>query len=90
MELAFLPPCPPEPNPQEQAWGALKGRFFGNRFFKSIAGVVDSAAEGLRWLEAKAQFPASTGNQALICTGASCLYSVKAMPALAMQRLWQL
>ena len=59
MELAFLPPYSPELNPQEQVWDVLKERFFGNRFFRSIAGVVDAAVEGLRWLEARPDFVAS-------------------------------
>jgi transposase len=52
MELAFLPPYSPELNPQEQIWDELREKFFGNKFFRSLQDVIDSAVQGLQHLEA--------------------------------------
>ena len=43
-----MPAYSPELNPQEQVWGGLKGKFFGNRFFKGTEEVVDKAVGGCR------------------------------------------
>lgn len=51
MELAFLPPYSPDLNPQEQIWDELREKFFGNRLFRSLQAVIDTAAHGLRCLE---------------------------------------
>jgi transposase len=52
IELAFLPPYSPELNPQEQIWDELREKFFGNKLFKSLEAVVDTAVQGLQYLEA--------------------------------------
>ena len=58
-ELAYLPPRSPELNPQEQVWDELREKFFGNRFFRSIKGVMDRLVEGLRHIESSPQAVAS-------------------------------
>ena len=58
-ELAYLPPHSPELNPQEQVWDELREKFFGNRFFRSIKGVMDRLVEGLRHIESSPQAVAS-------------------------------
>jgi transposase len=52
MMLAFLPPCSPELNPQEQVWDELREKSLANRLFKSLDAVVDAAVGGLRRIEA--------------------------------------
>ena len=59
IELAYLPPHSPELNPQEQVWDELREKFFGNRFFRSIKGVMDRLVEGLRHIESSPQAVAS-------------------------------
>ena len=51
MELAFLPPYSPDLNPQEQVWDEIREKHFGNRLFKSLQAVIDTATQGLRHLE---------------------------------------
>lgn len=51
IELAFLPPYSPDLNPQEQIWDELREKFFGNKLFKTLQAVVDTAIKGLRFLE---------------------------------------
>jgi len=51
MKLAFLPPYSPELNPQEQIWDELREKYFGNRLFKNIETVIDTAVQGLQYLE---------------------------------------
>jgi transposase len=51
MELAFLPPYSPDLNPQEQIWDEIREKFFGNRLFKSLQAVIDTAVRGLQHLE---------------------------------------
>jgi len=51
IELAFLPPYSPELNPQEQIWDELREKFFGNKLFKTIKAVIDTAVKGLCFLE---------------------------------------
>ena len=51
IELAFLPPYCPDLNPQEQIWDELREKFFGNKLFKTLQGVIDAAVKGLRFLE---------------------------------------
>ena len=51
IELAFLPPYCPDLNPQEQIWDELREKFFGNKLFKTLQAVVDTAVKGLRFLE---------------------------------------
>ena len=51
IELAFLPPYSPDLNPQEQIWDELREKFFGNKLFKNLKAVVDTAVTGLRFLE---------------------------------------
>ena len=52
IELAFLPPYSPELNPQEQIWDELREKYFGNKLFKSLQAVIDTAVQGLQHLEA--------------------------------------
>ena len=51
MELAFLPPYSPDLNPQEQVWDELREKFFSNRLFQSLRAVMDTAVQGLQYLE---------------------------------------
>jgi len=51
IELAFLPPYSPDLNPQEQIWDELREKFFGNKLFKTLQAVVDTAVKGLLFLE---------------------------------------
>jgi len=51
IELAFLPPYSPDLNPQEQIWDELREKFFGNKLFKALQTVIDTAVKGLRVLE---------------------------------------
>ena len=51
IELAFLPPYCPDLNPQEQIWDELREKFFGNKLFKTLHAVIDTAVKGLRFLE---------------------------------------
>ena len=51
IELNFLPPYSPDLNPQEQIWDELREKFFGNKLFKTLQAVIDTAVMGLRFLE---------------------------------------
>jgi transposase len=51
VELAFLPPYCPDLNPQEQVWDELREKFFGNKLFKTLQAVIDTAVKGLLLLE---------------------------------------
>ena len=51
IELAYLPPYSPELNPEEQIWDELREKFFGNKLFKTLEHVMDTAAKGLQILE---------------------------------------
>ena len=51
IELAYLPPYSPELNPQEQIWDELREKFFGNRLFKTLEAVMDTAVMGLQIME---------------------------------------
>jgi transposase len=59
IELAFFPPYSPELNPQEQIWDDLREKYFGNKLFKSLQAVIDSAVQGLQHLEASPPIVAS-------------------------------
>jgi hypothetical protein len=52
MRPAFLPPCSPEPDPQERVWGGPREKSPANRLFRSLDAAVDAAVEGLRRIEA--------------------------------------
>jgi transposase len=52
IELAYLPPHSPEPDPQEQVWDELREKHFGNRLFKSMDALVDALVRALRCMEA--------------------------------------
>jgi hypothetical protein len=45
MESGFLPSHSPELNPEEQVWGELREKFFGNRLFNSMEEVEGAAAK---------------------------------------------
>ena len=51
IELAFLPPYSPNLNPQEQIWEELREKFFNNRLFQSLRAVMNTAVQGLQYLE---------------------------------------
>jgi len=51
IEIAYIPPYSPELNPQEQIWDELREKFFGNKLFKSLQAVMDTAVKGLQTLE---------------------------------------
>jgi len=51
IELAYLPPYSPELNPEEHIWDELREKFFGNKLFKTLKAVIDTAAKGLRIME---------------------------------------
>ncbi len=52
LRLLFLPPCSPEPDPQEHLWDGLREKHFHNRAFDSLGALEDQLAAGLRALEA--------------------------------------
>jgi hypothetical protein len=58
MGLAFLPPCSPELNPQEQVWDNLREKSLANRVFRDMDAVVDAAVGGLRRMEASSSMMA--------------------------------
>ena len=51
IELEYLPPYSPELNPQEQIWDELREKFFGNKLFKTLEEVMDTAVRGLEIME---------------------------------------
>jgi transposase len=51
IELAYLPPYSPELNPEEQIWDELREKYFGNKLFKTLEAVMDTAVKGLRAME---------------------------------------
>ena len=51
IELAYLPPYSPELNPEEQIWDELREKFFGNKLFKTLETVMDTAVKGLQIME---------------------------------------
>ena len=51
IELAYLPPYSPELNPEEQIWDELREKYFGNKLFKTLDAVMDTAAKGLQIME---------------------------------------
>jgi transposase len=51
IELAYLPPYSPELNPEEQIWDELREKYFGNKLFKTLEAVIDTAVKGLQVME---------------------------------------
>ena len=44
LRLLFLPPCSPEPDPQEHLWDGLREKHFHNRAFDSLGALEDQLA----------------------------------------------
>ena len=73
IKLAFLPPYSPQLNPVEHLWKEIRGKWFANRVFESIAAVENQLFDALSFMNLNPDYVKSFAGFHWILDGLLCL-----------------